>query len=63
MTIVRFPGWRYGPNGEAQIFQTEADVPKGWTDNPNDFKEPATVTDPEPAVEAPVTHKKRGHKV
>ena len=34
----KFPGWRYGPKGEAEIFQCEADVPKGWTDNPNDFK-------------------------
>lgn len=34
----KFPGWRYGPNGQEGIFQSEADVPKGWTDNPNDFK-------------------------
>lgn len=25
-----FPSWRYGPNGEAEIFQSEAEVPKGW---------------------------------
>lgn len=35
---IKFPGWRYGPNGEAQIFEREEDVPEGWTDNPNDFK-------------------------
>jgi hypothetical protein len=29
-----FPSWRYGPNGEAEIFQTEAEVPKGWKDAP-----------------------------
>ena len=27
-----WPSWRYGPNGEAAIFQDEADVPKGWKD-------------------------------
>lgn len=40
--VDKFPGWRYGPKGEAEIFQTEADVPKGWTDNPNDFKKADT---------------------
>lgn len=29
-----WPSWRYGPSGEAQIFQREADVPKGWVDSP-----------------------------
>lgn len=52
MIIKRFPGWRYGPNGEAQIFQTADEVPEGWTDNPNDFKKaesapPAPVVSPE----------------
>ena len=28
----RFPGWRFGPNGEAEIFQRAEDVPEGWTD-------------------------------
>lgn len=26
-----FPRWMYGPKGEAQIFQSEEDVPKGWS--------------------------------
>lgn len=39
---IKFPGWRYGPNGEAEIFQKEEDVPEGWTDNPNDFKKAET---------------------
>lgn len=34
---IKFPGFRYGPNGESQIFEREEDVPQGWTDNPNDF--------------------------
>lgn len=35
-----WPSWRYGPNGEAQIFQTEADVPRGWTRKPGVPEEP-----------------------
>lgn len=30
-----FPAWRYGPNGAAEIFETEADVPEGWVDHPS----------------------------
>lgn len=26
-----WPSWRYGPKGQAEIFQTEKDVPIGWT--------------------------------
>jgi hypothetical protein len=28
-----FPGWFFGPGGASQLCETEADVPKGWTDN------------------------------
>lgn len=34
---IKFPGARYGPGGAAGVFNSEAEVPKGWTDNPNDF--------------------------
>lgn len=34
---IKFPGWRFGPDGQRGIFECAADVPKGWTDNPNDF--------------------------
>jgi hypothetical protein len=27
-----WPSWRYGPNGEAQVFESASDVPKGWKD-------------------------------
>lgn len=30
-----WPSWCYGPNGEAAIFQTQADVPEGWADHPS----------------------------
>lgn len=33
-----WPAWRYGPKGEAQIFDKEKDVPKGWLKHPDDHK-------------------------
>ncbi|MEL6568183.1 MAG: hypothetical protein AAFQ22_07175 [Pseudomonadota bacterium] len=33
-----WPAWRYGPNGEAQIFQGPDEVPEGWADTPAAFK-------------------------
>lgn len=30
-----WPGWFYGPNGEAEIFQSRDEVPKGWEDHPS----------------------------
>lgn len=35
-----FPSWRYGPNGEAAIIETSADVPAGWSDHPAKAKAP-----------------------
>lgn len=32
-----FPAWFYGPNGEAEIFESQAQVPAGWLDDPNKF--------------------------
>ena len=29
-----WPAWFYGPDGEAAVFESEADVPAGWTDHP-----------------------------
>lgn len=34
-TKVRWPAWRYGPDGQSEIFQTEDDVPAGWKDHPS----------------------------
>jgi hypothetical protein len=33
--IDKFPGWRYGPNGQSAIFESEDDVPNGWEDHPS----------------------------
>lgn len=35
-----WPGWFYGPNGEAEIFQSRDEVPKGWEDHPSKVKPP-----------------------
>lgn len=37
---ILFPGWRYGPNGELELFQREEDVPQGWTRTPPGPAEP-----------------------
>lgn len=31
---TEFPAWFYGPNGDAQIFESAEDVPQGWADAP-----------------------------
>ncbi len=33
-----WPSWRYGPDGEAAIFEREDDVPEGWTTTPHQEK-------------------------
>lgn len=30
-----FPRWFYGPNGEADVFQSADEVPEGWLDHPS----------------------------
>ncbi len=30
-----WPAWYYGPNGEAEIFESVDDVPEGWLDHPS----------------------------
>lgn len=32
---VLWPSWRYGPKGEADIFERPEDVPVGWFDHPS----------------------------
>lgn len=32
-----FPAWFYGPNGEAEIFESQEQIPTGWVDDPNKF--------------------------
>lgn len=39
MSKKPWPAWYYGPNGAAEIFEKEADVPKGWEDHPSKVKE------------------------
>lgn len=36
--FVAWPAWRYGPNGEAAIFEEHDVVPEGWTENPQPEK-------------------------
>lgn len=40
MAKQRFPGWRYGPDGEAKIFNSEEEVPDGWARSPSEVGSP-----------------------
>lgn len=42
-----FPAWFYSPKGEAEIFGSEEEVPKGWKDSPAAFKEAKADAHPE----------------
>ena len=48
-----WPAWRYGPNGEADIFESEAAVPKGWKSHPSAFDKPEKAEKAEKAQKAP----------
>lgn len=45
-----WPSWRYGPNGEAQVFERSEDVPLGWTDTPRPAQD-LTATDSQESEE------------
>ena len=49
-----WPAWRYGPNGEARIFNKDDVVPKGWVDSPKN------VPQSEKLKEAPKGKAKKG---
>lgn len=53
---VAWPSWRYGPKGEAEIFQNASEVPAGWKDHPKKhlagYVEPAPEPGTEPAAPA-----------
>lgn len=34
MSKNQFPGWYYGPNGEARVIESADAVPKGWKNRP-----------------------------
>lgn len=33
--MTEWPSWRYGPDGQAQIFNNADEVPAGWSDHPS----------------------------
>lgn len=37
--MSKWPAWFYGPEGQSAIFETQSEVPDGWTDNPADHAE------------------------
>ena len=45
-----WPAWRYGPDGEAEIFNSEEEVPPGWG---TDMNRDAEQVSAEPAKRGP----------
>lgn len=41
------PVWMYGPNGQSNIFETEAHAPPDWTDSPGGEASPREPVDEE----------------
>lgn len=64
MQHSHWPAWRYGPNGEGAVFESEADVPKGWHDHPSKHEKaeaPKAAPSPsKPKSAAKSTGKKAG---
>lgn len=50
MEKVSWPAYFYGPQGQAQVFQSEAEVPKGWEDHPSKHGETAAKAPAAPAA-------------
>lgn len=46
---VAFPAWFYGPDGEAEIFDSMEQVPSGWVDHPAKIGQKEDVPVEEPA--------------
>lgn len=38
MSGETFPSWRYGPDGQAAVFDSAEDVPAGWCEHPSEVK-------------------------
>lgn len=49
MSKVAWPAWFYGPNNQAQVFESEALVPKGWHDHPSKVSDEKPKPAPAPA--------------
>lgn len=54
MEKISWPAWYYGPKGEAEVFVSEDDVPKGWKDDPGKFEHiAADEADPAKTITPP----------
>lgn len=51
MSAQHWPSWWYGPKGEAAVFESENDVPRGWHNHPSKH-EAAKSADPAKTAEA-----------
>ncbi len=49
-TFSGWPSWRYGPFGESAIFNSEAEVPYGWTKKAGEVYVPPESAFPDEAT-------------
>lgn len=63
MDKVLWPSWRYGPGGQARVFDSGEDVPVGWHDHPSKVVTPeSTGTRPLPPVVDKLSGEQTGTK-
>lgn len=54
--MIEWPAWRYGPNGAADVFNDESEVPHGWKDHPSKVAASERINSkPAPLVAGPTT--------
>jgi hypothetical protein len=59
-TFVAWPSWRYGPDGEAAIFEEGDVIPEGWTEHPNQEKRDEEAEAPDEARPEAVERQEEG---
>lgn len=55
-TYRPWPSWASGPNGEREVFNSEAEVPAGWTHHGETKRAKSVPAAPVKAPEAPATN-------
>jgi hypothetical protein len=49
---IAWPAWRYGPDGEAALFEEHDVIPEGWTETPQPEKSHEEVWEGDEGLEA-----------
>jgi len=54
-TVIEYPKFMFGPNGESKIFDRPEDIPEGWSDSPHGPFGVPDVEKPDAEKEKPVS--------